>query len=294
MLSGWLVVNQYLKSAKFDEIHQWLLKAAQLNGVQLQRKTNAQLLIDLQDDSTLLDRPAFVLFWDKDILLARFLESQGLRLYNRAQAIEDCDDKRLTHLKLYGAGLPMPPTILAPMTYDTIGYTDLDFVDQTIDRFGLPLIIKAARGSFGQQVFLAQNRQAAAAAVRSIGTGPIVLQKYIKESAGQDFRLQVVGDRVIGAMRRWSPTGDHRANLTLGGKMEAWEPTDMQTNLAVQACRVLNLDFGGVDLLTGKNGQPLVCEVNSNAHFKTLYECTGVDSAQAIIRYIKQQQNGVD
>ena len=116
-----------------------------------------------------------------------------------------------------------------------------------------------------------------------------MFQEFIAESAGRDIRLQVVGDRVIAAMLRFSETGDFRAGITSGGSMKPYEPTEEQKKLAVLVCKTLGLDFAGVDFLFGKNGEPILCEVNSNAHFKNLYDCTGVDAATEIMAYISKK-----
>ena len=39
------------------------------------------------------------------------LEKRGVRLFNRAQAIADCDDKMQTHIALADNGIPMPKTL---------------------------------------------------------------------------------------------------------------------------------------------------------------------------------------
>lgn len=59
----------------------------------------------------------YALFWDKDVRLARALEAMGVRLYNTAAAVAVCDDKAATHLELARRGVPMPRTLVAPMTY---------------------------------------------------------------------------------------------------------------------------------------------------------------------------------
>ena len=66
----------------------------------------------------------------------------------------------------------------------------------------------------------------------------------------------------------------------------AYEPTPAEAEIALAACRALGLDYGGVDVLFGKDG-PLVCEVNSNPHFKSTHDCTGLDMSVAIMRYVK-------
>jgi len=117
---------------------------------------------------------------------------------------------------------------------------------------------------------------------------PILYQQAITESMGRDVRINVVGGRVVASILRQSTGGDFRSNLTLGGTMAPYTPTEAEAQLALRATQLLGLDFAGVDVLFGKNG-PLLCEVNSNAHFKTTLACTGVNMAQHIMHYIKEQ-----
>ena len=53
----------------------------------------------------------------------------------------------------------------------------------------------------------------------------------------------------------------------------------------------IELDFAGIDILFGENDEPVFCEANSNAHFKNLYDLTGVNTAEFIVEYIKKQIN---
>ena len=69
--------------------------------------------------------------------------------------------------------------------------------------------------------------------------------------------------------------------------MKSFTATKEQEDLAIAATKALGLDFAGVDVLFGKEG-PIICEVNSNPHFKTTLECTGINMAEHIIRYIKE------
>jgi glutathione synthase/RimK-type ligase-like ATP-grasp enzyme len=56
--------------------------------------------------------------------------------------------------------------------------------------------------------------------------------------------------------------------------------------MAVTAVHKLGLDFAGVDILFGKNEEPLLCEVNSNAQFTGLREATGTDVTVALFEHI--------
>ena len=118
-----------------------------------------------------------------------------------------------------------------------------------------------------------------------ISSSTLLFQELIKESYGHDTRINVVGGRVVASMLRRSTDGDFRSNLTLGGTMENYTPTPEEADLAIRATQLLGLDFAGVDVLFGKDG-PILCEVNSNAHFKTTLECTGVNMALEIMRHI--------
>ena len=102
-MKGWLVVNGYLNSDKFNEIYQWLVIAAKKQNCELKIMTNDRLLSILGIESGKVDwnnKPDFVIFWDKDYKLARLLEKTGLKVFNNARAIEVCDDKALTFIAL--------------------------------------------------------------------------------------------------------------------------------------------------------------------------------------------------
>lgn len=51
-----------------------------------------------------------MLFWDKDVNLARRLEKSGLPVFNSAKSIALCDDKAKTYTELLGV-VPQPKTI---------------------------------------------------------------------------------------------------------------------------------------------------------------------------------------
>ncbi len=278
-MRGWLVVNGFLHRKKFDELTALFCESAKRQGIALDVKKNSELITPFEGI------PDFVLFWDKDILLAQRLECAGVRVCNQSQAIRICDDKRQTHLALERAGLPVPETIFAPMTYANIGFTDWDFLIRAEETLGFPMVVKEAYGSFGEQVWLAHDRNQLVDIVRRCSATEILFQQFIAESRGKDIRLQVVGGRVIGAMYRYSDK-DFRANISSGGHMRAYEPSEEECALSVRAAQAVGADFAGVDLLFGRDG-PIVCEVNSNAHFKNLMDCTGVNTADAIFAHIK-------
>ncbi|NLD52920.1 MAG: RimK family alpha-L-glutamate ligase [Clostridiales bacterium] len=283
MAEALLIENAFWRSPATEMLKHSLQANAGKRGLRLQVRTNADFL----DRDAFLGLPPAALFWDKDIRLACQLEQAGVRCYNSARAIALCDDKTLTWLHLKGSGVPMPETLLCPLTFPAVGYPWVDFVEQAGQRLGWPMVIKEGCGSFGQQVYLVNDAEEAQAILRRCVGSSLLMQRFIEESAGRDLRIYVVGGKVVGAMER-SNARDFRANVTAGGQARPHLPTKQEEALALAACRALKLDFAGVDLLFGRDG-PLLCEVNSNAHFKALSELCGCNPADAIIAHLLEE-----
>ena len=289
MLNGWLVVNHFLKSQKFDEIYQWLHNSAEKHDISLERHTNAEVINMLAKSKDCLIKNSnldFILFWDKDVRLARLLEGYGVRLFNSADSIEICDDKYRTYTMLKNHNIKMPETIVVPMSYLAIDWNSSDVFDGLCSSLRFPVILKECFGSFGEQVYLIESPECLALKMNEIGIRPMIIQEYIESSKGRDLRLNVVGDEVVACMHRFSTNGDFRANVTNGASMEMYNPTDKQVEMAVTACKLLGLDFGGVDILFDEDESPILCEVNSNAHFKNIYDCTKINVADFTLEYI--------
>lgn len=268
-MTGILVINHFLSSKKFDELHSHLVDTAKSMGIDLQIKSN----LDMIFDDTECD---FVLFWDKDIALAKSLESKGIRVFNSSSAIEACDDKARTYIALDGIA-PQPRTIIAPLSFFAVDYAP--FLQKCVEKLGTPFVIKDCKGSFGEQVHLCHSVDDA---LEHISTNPFIVQEYI-ECNNTDVRLEVVGGEVVSAMKRHNPS-DFRSNITNGGTATPYSPTQKEVDLALKSCSALGLDFGGVDIING-----MVCEVNSNAHIINIMNTTGVDIAKKIFEHILEK-----
>ena len=111
----------------------------------------------------------------------------------------------------------------------------------------------------------------------------IVLQEFIRESKGRDVRALVVGDRVVGAMRRQAKKkGEFRSNIHRGGEGTPIALTPEYERAAVKAAQVVGLEVAGVDMLESETG-PKIMEVNSSPGFEGLEAATGKDIAGMII-----------
>ncbi|PLS16876.1 RimK family alpha-L-glutamate ligase [Bacillus sp. M6-12] len=284
----WILVNGYLNQKKFSDLAVFVQQAAERKGINAQIVFNSDLIPVIEKGKPILKSkystmPDFVLFLDKDIHLARHLEQMGIPLFNSSSAIDLCDSKARTHQALVHQGIDMPKTAFAPFTFEGIPRTDFQAFQDIGQELGYPLVIKESYGSFGQQVYLIENEQQLISKVMELGHRPFILQEYIESSRGRDIRLNVVGGEVVASMKRISET-DFRANVSAGGRTEPYSPLAEETELAIRCARILGTDFAGVDLLFGDEG-PLVCEVNSNTHIVSIYQCTGINVAEHMIDY---------
>lgn len=91
-----------------------------------------------------------------------------------------------------------------------------------------------------------------------------------------------MGGKAVAAMKRKN-NGDFRANIELGGVGEKYIPSSEQVELSERICRLLGADYIGVDLLFDKD-KTLLCEVNTNAHFMFISDCTGVGCCKTLCR----------
>ena len=312
MKQGWLIVNEYLDTEKFLEIRKLFLSGAEKKNVKLTVYTNADFAVDLSGavvKSRAFDEgePEFIIFYDKDITLAAALEKMGYRLYNSADAIDVCDSKvktatRISEYNLNCRGdeakILMPRTYKVPFTYENIGIKDsysfdfLDYVEKDLCEAGegalsdaYPMVIKESNSSFGMGVHLAGSREEAVKLICEYGNKECLIQEYISYSSGRDYRLQMVSDKCVCAMMR-SNENDFRANITNGGKMSEYKPTDEDLSLARNVMKCLKLDFAGIDIMHDKSGRAVFLEANSNAHFKNIYDLTGINAAEKMIEYI--------
>ena len=215
--------------------------------------------------------------------IVRQLEMQGVYTISSSIAINRSRDKLRSLQLLAKAGVGIPKTIVSRNSTD---------IDDLIDKAGgTPVIIKLARGTHGNGVVLAESKKAAKSVLQAFyltnedGTN-VLLQEFIKESAGTDIRAFVVGSRVVASMQRQSLDDDFRSNLHKGGEGTRIKLTYEEKKMAVKAAKAMGLNVAGVDLMRSERG-PLILEVNASPGFG-IEKVTGRNVAGSIIDYIER------
>lgn len=162
-----------------------------------------------------------------------------------------------------------------------------------IDRVGgAPVIIKLLEGTQGIGVLLAESVKSAEAIIELLQGQKqnVLIQKFVAESKGRDVRAFVVGDQVVGAMRRVAQGLEFRSNVHRGGVAEPVILDESYRKTAVRAAQIMGLRIAGVDLLEAKSG-PQVMEVNSSPGLEGIESCTQLDIAGAVIDYVAAHVN---
>ena len=289
MKTGWLLVSGSIKSEKFEDLYRSLMEAATKKNIHLILKRNTGFSVDVTGGSVagMTEFPDFIIFWDKDTALAQGFEKLHIPVFNSASAIELCDDKYKTVKALAGLDIKMPRTFKVPFVYSGMDLFDFSFLDSVEKEISYPLIVKCAKGSFGEQVHLAKDRGEALAIIHRYAGQTLIIQEYIGSDTGKgkDLRMYMTGNQCIAAIIRENQH-DFRANIHLGGNGKVYQPNLLQIQLAQKIMHMIGLSFAGIDFLFGENGELILCEVNSNAHFKELYDVTGVNAARSIIDYV--------
>jgi gamma-F420-2:alpha-L-glutamate ligase len=215
-----------------------------------------------------------------ELAVIRYFELVGIPCVNSSTSIHTVQNKFHTGQVLSNANIAVPTTMLVhfPITNNLIA-----------THIGFPCVIKVLVGSFGEGVYLCHNEQEYCKLIEFLknldNDKKLLVQEYLNDRPGEDLRVFVVGNKVLGAMKRTAPDGDFRANITIGGKGEPYTVSPEIEKIALATANALGLEIAGIDLLFDKRGFR-VCEANSNPGFSGFDYFCKTDIALDIVNYI--------
>jgi RimK family alpha-L-glutamate ligase len=205
------------------------------------------------------------------------LERTGLRVINGADALERTVDKYYTTSLLAAAGLPVPRTLVTEC---------FDEAMRAVREWG-SVVIKPVFGSQGQGMVRVDEPDTAHRVLRALEMGRYLyyVQEYLPHE-GVDYRLFLVGGRVIGAMLRRSESW--RTNIACGGRAEPFEAPDAFVRLALSAAELLGADYLGVDILCS-GSIPYLIEANGIPGWLGLQTVVKRDIADELSAFILEE-----
>lgn len=213
--------------------------------------------------------------------VVRQFEMMGVFTCVKSRGLTDSRDKLRSLQLLTKSGIGLPKTVFTNYSKN---------VESVIDSVGgVPVVIKLLEGTQGLGVVLADSKKAATSVLEAFNglKARVIVQEFIKESAGADLRAFVVDGKVVGAMKRQGKTGEFRSNLHRGGSSQIIELSEDEEKAAIRSAKALNLGVAGVDMLQSSRG-PLVLEVNSSPGLEGIERATHNDVAGEIIAFLER------
>ena len=213
------------------------------------------------------------------------LKMLGVIVYNDGKAIERTVDKAMTSFLLLQAGIATPKTWVCESRRQAHA-----IIEHNIS-LNQQLVIKPMFGSQGRGVRLIEKtlKKTVEKAFEKISEklplpmdmhvdGVFYLQQFIKSPS--DYRVFIVNNQVVAAMKRTGETWLH--NAALGAKCEKNNQQDVE-EIALQAALVLDISYCGVDVIRGENGKLFVLEVNSIPAWRGLQSVTHFNVSQLLV-----------
>ncbi|AKU92828.1 Ribosomal protein S6 glutaminyl transferase [Vulgatibacter incomptus] len=222
------------------------------------------------------------------IAVVNQLEAMGIPVVASSGAIARSRDKLRCLQVLASSRIDVPRTVMM---------REREHLELAVEQLGgLPVIVKLLQGTQGVGVMLAHSLDELESTLDTMWNleQEILLQEFVAESRGKDVRALVVGDRVVGAMRRVAKVeGEFRSNIHRGGSGEPIELPASWAEEAIRAARACGLDVAGVDLLESSAG-PRITEINSSPGIEGLERATGKDIAAEIIAHAVSLARGAE
>ncbi len=228
---------------------------------------------------------------DFDIVMPRTVSSNlrlgrlVLRLCSKNQfVLDNTISKRDTFGKVSQAVAFLEANIPHPETLYT---SNLNEFKKNIHLIKFPCIAKPVKGAQGRGISLVKSYREALQLFSKL-TEDYLFQEYLPIQF--DYRVFVVGRKVIGAIKRYVVPNDVRSNVSLGAKTEPAIVTPSMKKLALQAVAIFGYDVAGVDIVVVGSKQ-YVLEVNRTPQWQGLKKTLSIDPARAIVELCLQKHS---
>jgi ribosomal protein S6--L-glutamate ligase len=152
-------------------------------------------------------------------------------------------------------------------------------IDNVLRQFPFPLIIKNIFGSLGSSTLLAYDIKQLISTIDyiwNINRNEIFLiQDFIRseDNTVSDFRVFILGGKIIASMKRTNSDRDFRANYKRGADVKNTTLTTEEENQCLLIADKFGLEIAGVDFIRTVEG-PVFLEVNSNPGLDGIRQAT--------------------
>lgn len=216
--------------------------------------------------------PDYILFWDKNWNIAIRLKEMGFKFINSPYMSLICDNKFLT-LKILNSF----PNLI-PKTQFCTSYENFSLNDDII----FPIVLKLSYSELSNNVYFIDDMEYLHSLITTNKMTNFMLQNYLDYSPNTVIKMVVTKSRLISCYKKC--VVNKECTIT------PYIPTEYEVSIAIKCCKIMNLDFVGVDLLYQSEGQPFVCELNIQSNFYTIYKNLNFNPVSEILKdFFKQQ-----
>ena len=170
----------------------------------------------------------------------------------------------------------------------TFAITSKESLSVMLEQVTYPIIVKKSESSKGKGVFKCTTKNDVLALLQEedLKVGDLLFQECIDYMG--DVRVFVVGQKILGAMRREPQAGQWKGNVAQGASAYPVEISDEVKKLALDVVKLQDAEIRGVDIMLPKSG-PVLIETNSAPQFKGFESSTGVNVGKEIVQYIEDK-----
>ena len=150
---------------------------------------------------------------------------------------------------------------------------------------GFPVVIKKLDGTLGIGAMLIESMRSLRSVLDYLRTTneEFILRQYIKPK--KIGRLLVLGDRVIASLSYRIPDDDFRSRpFREGGMQEHFG--DAVERLVINAGKVCQHEFSGVDIIVEETDTPYILEVNAPSNFVAIERDIGIPVSDMIVQHL--------
>jgi len=196
------------------------------------------------------------------LALSNILKENKVRFFDPFWAENFSHDKLSTLVKFSLAGLPVPLTIF-------VSHKRLKDSEKNIIKFlGLPLVAKEIHKNRGEGVYLIEKEEDFNQLLHN-SHEEYLFQPFLPNDG--DYRLLVMGKRVVSWEKRFRKTDKFRNNASLGGTETFFPLKDLPKDwqkISLSAAAIAGLAITGVDLVVSQKDQKCyLLEINRSPQF---------------------------
>lgn len=198
---------------------------------------------------------------------AQYLQHKQRAFMSREVLAQNPMSKLTELLRLVGARLPVPRTLVGPLSAVQRAVSD----PQPL--FTAPFIVKDMYGTQGKHNFLVQDVQELEMLGPQFPKITFLVQEFIANKS--DYRLTIVDGKPQYLLQRTRTPGTHLNNISQGSAGALMALESLGPRILADALRAATVmgrqDFAGVDLILDSEGRHWILEVNKSPEIQTGY-----------------------